>query len=503
MKKVQNEIVDAVNNYEREVRVERLVTYCDELMSKAFSKNEQLLELVKKTNDPASTSADLEKWLHETTVNNDEILKRARDYIDEQPQSEKLSQNSRKTTTVRSKSSKASSSKLSKTSSQRQGDLIIAQQRREEIEKQNEASLSLARQKQELELERQEQEIEKMREEQERLRKQQERLRKEQELRVLELEEENRKRLAEATLAELELREDLSDLNADFQDTLSRLSATSHKAETQRIHEWINNSPSVAETNIQSTSEAPGTSAPFGNLNTHTTVPPPQTAENQAITEAVMTTTEVTGGLILTASVPQTSTSTLPVPTYLQVAPPTISPTGVPAVSVPSLTVPMTSSTTSTRNINTPNQAAPQLLSTQFNPATSVPVGHILPNLSAWTFPTVTTNPPTQLRTLLQTSQPTITATTTTLVGSTPVTTMPVMPVTHGGTVFYVPPSAVTVPIPIPTIVQSSSSFPSATAAPFIPSGSSAVLQPSPTHFSLQDVAQLLASTKKDHLPEW
>ena len=128
-------------NSERRVRVERLVTYCDELMSKAFSKNEQLLELAKKTNDPAPTSADLEKWLHETTVNNDEILKRAREYIDEQPQSKKLSQNSRKTTTVRTKCSKASSSKLSKTSSQRQRDLIIAQQRREEIESRRHHSL--------------------------------------------------------------------------------------------------------------------------------------------------------------------------------------------------------------------------------------------------------------------------------------------------------------------------------------------------------------------------
>ena len=361
----------------------------------------------------------------------------------------------------------------------------------------------MAKQKQELELERQELEIEKMREEQERLRKHQERLRKEQELRVLELEEDNRKRLAEATLTELELREDLSDLNVDFHDTLSRLSATSHKAETQRIHEWINNSPNVAETNIQSTSEAPGTSAPFGTLNTHTTVPPPQTVENQAITEAVMTTTEVTGDLIPTASVPQTPTNTLHVPTALKVAPSTNSPTGVPGVAVLSLTVPMTSSTTSTRIINTPNQTAPQQPSLLINPTASVPVSHILPNLSAWTFPTVTTNPPTQLETPLQTSQPTITATATTSIGSAPVTTMPVMPVTHGGIVFYVPSSAVTVPTPIPTIVQPSSSFPSATAAPFLPSGPSAVLQPSPTHFSLQDVAQLLASTKKDHLPEW
>ena len=159
----------------------------------------------------------------------------------------------------------------------------------------------------------------------------------------MELEEENRKRLAEATLAELELREDLSDLNVDYHDTLSRLSATSHGAETQRSHETNNNSPNADENNIQSTSEVPVTSAPIKTVNTHTTVPPPQTVENQAITEAVMTTTVVTGGLILFASVPQTSTSTLPVSTAHQVAPPNTSPIGVPTVSVPSLTVPMTS----------------------------------------------------------------------------------------------------------------------------------------------------------------
>ena len=124
-------------------------------MTKAFSKNEHLLELAKKTNDPASTYANLEKWLHGTTVNNEELLKSAGEYIAKNLQSEKLSQNSRKTTTVSTKSNKASSSNSSKTSSQRQRDLIIAQQRREEIEKQNEATLRLAKQKQKLELERQ------------------------------------------------------------------------------------------------------------------------------------------------------------------------------------------------------------------------------------------------------------------------------------------------------------------------------------------------------------
>ena len=79
--------------------------------------------------------------------------------------------------------------KCLKTSSQRQG--------RAEIERQNEGALRLAKQKQQLELEQQELELLK--------------LRKEQALRVEELEEGNRRKLAEATLTEMALRDDLSD----------------------------------------------------------------------------------------------------------------------------------------------------------------------------------------------------------------------------------------------------------------------------------------------------
>ena len=205
-------------------------------MTKAFAKNEQLLELVKKCNDPTTITDDLEKWLNDVTEENDEILKKARDYIDKCLQLDKSSQSSHRTTTVKSKSSKATSSKDSKTSSQQQRDLIIAQQRREEIKKQNEAIISLAKLKQQLEIEQQVLELQ--------------RLRKEQALRVEELEEENRRKLAEATLAEMELREDLSDSNLDFHETLSRLSATSKGIGTERINEWINNSPSGAEANL-------------------------------------------------------------------------------------------------------------------------------------------------------------------------------------------------------------------------------------------------------------
>ena len=266
VKKIQNVIL---NNSERRVRVARLVMYCDELMTKAFSKNEQHLEFAKKNQRPGINicrSGEVVTWtimkfwevLENTSTNN---------------LSQKNFHKTRKTTTVRTKFSKASSSKLSKTSSQRQRDLIIAQQRRDDIQKQNDASLRLAKQKQELDFGRRELEVEK-KEEQERHRKHQEWLPNEQELRVLEPEEENRKRLAEATLAELELREDLSDLHLDFHDTLSRLSAASHMAEVERIHEWINNSPNVVEKNIQSTSETPVTSAPNATLNIYTLVAP-------------------------------------------------------------------------------------------------------------------------------------------------------------------------------------------------------------------------------------
>ena len=122
----QRDVTEAVNNADRRVRVERLVTSCEEAMTKAFAKNEQLLELAKKTNDLATVTADLEKWLNVTSIQNDEILRSAREYIDQCPKTDNSSQTSVKAATVKTKSSKASSSKASKTSSQRQRDLFIA-----------------------------------------------------------------------------------------------------------------------------------------------------------------------------------------------------------------------------------------------------------------------------------------------------------------------------------------------------------------------------------------
>ena len=238
LQRLQEKVQDAVENKDRRVRVERLVTSCDEAMTKLFAKHEQLFELAGKTENPSLVKQDLETWLNGVTTRNDEILKKARDYIDQCPPVDGASQSST-TVTKRKQPSKTSASRTSRqsrTSSQRQRDLLIAKQRKEEIKRQNEAALRFAKQQQELELER-------LQEEQELLRLRTDRLKKEQALRVEQLEEENRKKLAEATLTELELTEDFSDSQSEFLDTVSQLAASTKADDTVRVSEWVNNSP--------------------------------------------------------------------------------------------------------------------------------------------------------------------------------------------------------------------------------------------------------------------
>ena len=86
LNRYQKDVTEAVNNADRRVRVERLVISCEEAMTKALAKNEQPLELAKKTNDPATVIADSEKWLNVTSIQNDGVLRSAREYIDQMSQ---------------------------------------------------------------------------------------------------------------------------------------------------------------------------------------------------------------------------------------------------------------------------------------------------------------------------------------------------------------------------------------------------------------------------------
>ena len=371
--------------------------------------------------------------------------------------------------TKRTKSSKASSSKVSKTSSQRQRDLLIAKHEREEIERQNEAALRLAKQKQELELE--------------------------------QLQEENRKRLAQAHLVELELQDEASEANEDAHETLSRLSRTTAASETRRVSDWVNNSPNSPAADQEAETVV---TASLTTLNNNTAVSmlsqqPPVNISQPTFAPADLNETHV---------VVQPPITTVP----------SLNMNNVPAVQIQTPPLPAqnranTRPSTSTVIIQQPVQPAiiphqatcsnVQLLPPQPTarlPRFTMPAHHILPNLSTWTFPnpTVTTAPiATTIPTTAQPTAPTFMALT-----HTPNCATSTVPVTAGGTVYYVSPSAVTTPIVYSTSAQQTTSL-SPTAATFVPAGTSTTMQPSTTGFTIQDLALLLASTKKDHLPEW
>ena len=85
LRTAQQKVQDAVEDGERRVRVERLVSSCEEAMTTLLSKHDLLLNLATKTEDPSLDKHDLESWLSEVTTQNDTILKKARSYIDESP----------------------------------------------------------------------------------------------------------------------------------------------------------------------------------------------------------------------------------------------------------------------------------------------------------------------------------------------------------------------------------------------------------------------------------
>ena len=61
LNKIQQKLIDAIGNAERRVRIDRLVTSCEEAITKAFAKNEQLLELANKSTNPEAVKPDLQK----------------------------------------------------------------------------------------------------------------------------------------------------------------------------------------------------------------------------------------------------------------------------------------------------------------------------------------------------------------------------------------------------------------------------------------------------------
>ena len=149
------------------------------------------------------------------TTKNDKILSSARNYINSAD--DKASQFQEPRASIRSRLHSLMAP--SKTSSQREHDYVIAKMKREEIEKHNDAAIRLAKQKKQMELD--------------------------------EMEEDNRKRLAEATLQEFEFLDAVSKGCHSETTASARSSMRSEKA----VQDWINTSLSLSFHNEEKTSE--------------------------------------------------------------------------------------------------------------------------------------------------------------------------------------------------------------------------------------------------------
>ena len=154
--KIGHELIDeAIDRKDRRVKVEKLVNDSKCTSQAAFGKNEDLLKLAAKTENPTDLTRILEEWSEGLIALNDEYLSKARASINSIGETEeggsRLSQGTAKRSSKHSKSKATSKSQVSVSSSQRRPQQKIARLKREEVERQNAAELRIAQEKAEQE----------------------------------------------------------------------------------------------------------------------------------------------------------------------------------------------------------------------------------------------------------------------------------------------------------------------------------------------------------------
>ena len=229
--KVHQAIEDSITANERGARVESHISKCHQLVVDLYRKNDFLLKLAPKTDDPDKFKKELEDWLDNFATRNDHFLEKGRQYIDARKQSKRDDQES-----LRSKRSSKQSSRLSRsmTASQYQRALDLAKQKTEELVLQSEVTLKIAEQK------RQADELQshadfvaaeqKRRADELRLQAQ-----------FAEIAEQQRQKVAEAKLAEAELE---NMLEADIESTSSVSSVVQDQA--TRTKQWVSGNEDTA-----------------------------------------------------------------------------------------------------------------------------------------------------------------------------------------------------------------------------------------------------------------
>ena len=211
---IYGEINNAVYKRDRKVKIERLIVKCKDAFTRVVDKNEELFDLAQKNEDPDAACKNLEKWLETVTEKTDQFIAAARGYINLVHEKETAElctpHHSRSTSHITS----------SKRSSQRQRDLELSRLKREELEKQHEAKLRIARQRLEIE--------------------KQTKLR---ELEIEQLEEDHRKEVAAAALEEIEL---MTRSSADGSDTgkmIGLFTESSSVKSKKLLQDWVDSSP--------------------------------------------------------------------------------------------------------------------------------------------------------------------------------------------------------------------------------------------------------------------
>ena len=146
---VHSRITESLEGPIRKTKINGLIESCKSILEKASTKNDELVILANKTDNPSKLLTELAAWWDRIVKINDEVTGKARAHMESNQASENcVSETSR--SKVSSKSAKSGSSKQSSmkslTPSERRKELLLAKMKREELEKQHEATLRLKQQ---------------------------------------------------------------------------------------------------------------------------------------------------------------------------------------------------------------------------------------------------------------------------------------------------------------------------------------------------------------------
>ena len=280
-----------------------------------------------------------------------------------------------------------------------------------------------------------------------------EQLEEEQALQFEELAEENSRKLAEAILTEVQVTD-------EFHETLSRISKHSKQTTSQRMSEWVNEVNEPDSVSRQPQSNIVGLNNVLGSFNTAVIPESNDGVQMRQATLEMRSLAEVNIGLGQTQIPPIRISSDPTIPRPNSTPPSVAAVNPLPNFQLP--TVNTTSNTVSSVTVPVVNQqpltmfsqvqpsVAPATTRTQVN----IPMNHVIPNLSAWTFPAPSSFPavhatvPQPVR-----GQVTLPSTNASPIVTTTGIFAPVIPIQSGRNTFYCNPLAATIPtttFPIP-----------------------------------------------------